>query len=275
MNFEKAIDSINVSKDQFETIVNFLDIKLTNTSFEKLTHLFNNLFQGFNGLANSVNLQKRDIEKLGLDFFYLSQDSEYSSEIAFIKKGSDIEKTDISKTLGKDNNISGKQELIEPTNKEFLKSLDSNTKNLSDPKKTTLEASKSASKSPKFSNEQVKLVLSFVKIAQHNFNQKSSYKSPKEFIDKKSLDGINPNRSFKESLENTIKLNLKLFNESLSQALKGRYELFQTRLIEQPPFGIVAFYVKEKERKSFVKTSRKKRKKSLKKQVKYKKENFE
>ena len=277
MNFEKAIDSISVSTDLFETVINFLDIKLTNPSSEKLTHLFNNLFQSFNGLANSANLQKRDVEKLGLDFFRLSQGSEYKNGTHFIKKISNIEKTKISEILGKDSDISGKKEVFEATNNKPSKSLDSNQmRNLNDPKeKAILETSKSSSKSPSISNEQEKLVLSFVKIAQHNFSQKSSYKNPKEFIDKKSLDGINPNRSTKESSENTIKLNLKLFNETLSQALKGRFELFQTRLIEQPPFGIVAFYVKEKEKKNYIKTSRKKRKRSLKKQVKYKKENFE
>lgn len=277
MNFEKSIDSISVSKDLFETVIDFLDIKLTNPSAEKLTHLFNNLFQSFNSLANSANLQKRDVEKLGLDFFRLSQGSEYENDTIFIKTVSNIEKTEISEILGKDSNIFGKKELFEATNNKPSKSLDSNQrKNLEDPKETTtLKALKSPSNSPCFSNEQEKLVLSFVKLAQHNFTQKNSSTKPKELIDKKSLDGINPNRSAKESLETTIKSNLRLFNEALSQALKGRFELFQTRLIEQPPFGIVAFYVKEKEKKNYIKMSRKKRKKRyLKKKGNYKKENF-
>ena len=114
--------------------------------------------------------------------------------------------------------------MFEFTNNKPSKSIDDiQRKNLNDPKETTtLKASKSLSNSPCFSNKQEKLVLSFVKLAEQNFTQKSSYKTPKELIDKKSLDGINPNRSTKESLESTIKLNLKLFNETLAQALKGQ-----------------------------------------------------
>ena len=275
MDFEKVIDSINVTKDQFETLIDFFDIKLTKPSQEKLSHLFNNLFQVSNAVKPK-SLELKEIERLSLDFLKLSQESENGQAIAAIEKGANIEKAKIPNIL-RENNIPDKKGTLESTNTKSSKSIDDiQRKDINDPKEKAMnDVSKSLVKSPKFSNEQVKLVLSFVKLSQQNFTQESSYRTPKELIDKKSLDGINPNRSTKESLESAIKLNLKLFNETLAQALKGRFELFQTRLIEQPPFGIVAFYVKDKERRNFIKTSRKKRKKSLKKQVKYNEENFE
>ncbi|NGX32684.1 MAG: hypothetical protein K1060chlam4_00734 [Candidatus Anoxychlamydiales bacterium] len=275
MDFEKAIDSINISKDQFETIIDFFDIKLTKPSQEKLSHLFNNLFQSFNTLESN-NLQKRGVERLSFDFLELSQESENGKGIVSIEEGSNIEKTKIPNILS-ENKALDKKGILESTNNKSPRAIDEiQRKTLDNPKETTtLKASKSLSNSPCFSNKQEKLVLSFVKLSQQNFTQKSSCKTPKELIDKKSLDAINPNRSTKESLESTIKLNLKLFNETLAQALKGRFELFQTRLIEQPPFGIVAFYVKDKERRNHIKTAGKKRKKSSKKQVKYNEEKFE
>ena len=202
--------------------------------------------------------------------------SEYEKGIASMEEGSKIEKKK-TPNIFKENKSLDKKGILESTNTKSSQAIDDiQRKDINDPKEKAMNGvSKSLVKSPKFSNEQVKLVLSFVKLSQQNFTQESSYKTPKELIDKKSLDGMNPNRSTKESLEAAIKLNLKLFNETLAQALKGRFELFQTRLIEQPPFGIVAFYVKDKERRNFIKTPRKKRKKSLKKQVKYTEEYFE
>jgi len=272
MDFEKIVDSINVTKDQFETLIDFFDIKLNASSQEKLSYLFNNLFQSFNEIKSNY-LQKR-IEKLSLDFHELTPGLENESTAIYIQERKNIEKKEVLKMLS-ENKALDKKGILESTNSKFSESIEGiERKKLNNPKETIKEHSKSLVKSPKFSNEQVKLVLSFVKLSQQNFTQKSFSKASKEFIDKKSLDCVNPNRSVKESLETTIKLNLKLFNESFAQALKGRFELFQTRLIEQPPFGIVAFYVKEKERKNFIKSPRKKRKKNLKKQVKYNQENF-
>ena len=73
-------------------------------------------------------------------------------------------------------------------------------------------------------------------------------------------------------IENTIKLNLKLFNDAFSQALKGSFEVFQTRQIIQPPFGIVAFYIKEKDKKRIA-AKNKKRKRYYIPNLKSKKEN--
>ncbi|NGX34687.1 MAG: hypothetical protein K1060chlam1_01040 [Candidatus Anoxychlamydiales bacterium] len=274
MDLEKAIDSIDESKDLFETVIQFLDIKSSSISQEKLTHLFNNLFQSFNDSKISDNLYKRGIEKLNFQLFKLAQRSENENNITS-EENSKKEKTQISNISLKDKNSSDKKDIFEFSNNKLSKSLDNNqTINPKNSKeKTATEKSKSSFNSLKFSNDGVKLVLSFVKLAQKNLSNKASFQDQKELIDKKSLDALNPNSPIKESLENTIKSNLKLFNDALSQAVKNHFELFQTRLIEQPPFGIVAFYVKEKERKNWIKTSKKRKKRLLKKQIKYKKEN--
>lgn len=275
MDFEKTIDSINGSKDLFESFLNFLDIKFTKQSEEKLTHLFNNLFQSFNNLTYSEDLQKRGVEKLSLKFYKISQN--FDNEKSFSEKFSNNENSKISKILNSDETMrsSDRKKLFDPLDKS-TKSLGNNqAKQKSEPnKKNAFEFSKAVlSKNPKFSDSQIKLALSFVKIAEKKFSNNSVFDNPKELVDKRALEGIVRNSSLNESFNDALKLNLKLFNESLSHALKGQFDLFQTRLIEQPPFGIVAFYIKEKEKKNFIKTSKEKRKKRLsKKQEKYQNE---
>jgi len=270
MDVEKTIDSINVSKDLFETVINFLDIKLSNSLDEKLSHLFNNLLKSFKNLPNDNTLQKRDIEKLGLDFFTIAKISADKNK-ATIEEDLKDEITDISKVLEKNNRSSNELYRIEnKENKAFEK--EHMIDNLDE--KNGLKIFNTSLKSPKFSKEQLKLALSFVKLAEISFSKKSLFKSEREQIDK-PLETINM-KSFKDSNQDIVKFNLKLFNDAFSKALKDHFELFQTRLIEQPPFGIVAFYVKEKDRKCSYKTSKKKRKNnSSKKQLNYKKETSE
>ncbi|NGX49497.1 MAG: hypothetical protein K940chlam5_01095, partial [Candidatus Anoxychlamydiales bacterium] len=102
MDLKKTIDSINVSKDQFETLIDFFDIKLTKPSQEKLSHLFNNLFQAFN-VIESKDLQKKEIERLSLGLPNITKGSEGDKAISSIEQGSNIEKTKIPNMLRENN----------------------------------------------------------------------------------------------------------------------------------------------------------------------------
>ncbi len=260
MNLEKTIDALNISKDS-ETIINFLDIKILNSLKERLTQLFNNFFSNIQDFNNIKILQKNDIEILNLKkTFKFSFESK--NDISLV--ASKVEQKE-SKLLV-EQNISDKKGFEHI--KKFSKTLDG--KHVVDSRggeKT--DNFEIMNQSLKCSKEQMEDTLDFIlKLTRHNFFSKNLFKNRNEKIEKKVLSEINPNKSFLDS----IKLNLKLFNEAFSKAL-NHIELFQTRLIEQPPFGIVAFYVKDQEKKNFIKRSRKKR--FLKKQRKHKKKVFE
>ncbi|NGX62670.1 MAG: hypothetical protein KR126chlam6_00068 [Candidatus Anoxychlamydiales bacterium] len=264
MNFEKVLDVISTVDLQDEAL-NFLDIKtpllnqkikdvfedISNLHFIKENLIFDLFTKSFEYVTfKSVFSTKTEIQDSDLLEKIATLDNPNKSE--FLEKENHIFKSKVSNVLN------------DRIKYFYENALNQNAKGA---KKIKLAlVSKASETTQKSINTKIVLCLKDVKLVSQKFNKMLLFNETK--IAGSLFSKIQENRP----IENTIKLNLKLFNDAFSQALKGSFEVFQTRQIIQPPFGIVAFYIKEKDKKRIA-AKNKKRKRYYIPNLKSKKEN--
>jgi len=264
MNFEKVLDSISTVELQ-DGALNFLDIK---------TSLLNQKLKVFEDFSLHSIKENSVFDLLTKSFKYVNFKSAFSTKTEIQDselpgKISTLDGSDKFKLLKKENKIleSKFSNVLNEKTKYFYENVyKQNAKDSKNVKLNLSLVSKTSKTTQKSIDAKIALCLKDQRLVSQKFNKVLLFNETK--IAGSLFSKIQENRP----IENAIKLNLKLFNDAFSQALKGSFEIFQARQIIQPPFGIVSFYIKEKDKKCIA-TKNKKRKRYYIPHLKSKKEN--